>query len=93
MGNYSRKEIRREDGFGLWHFRAIQSPNQEVGSVRNSLGTDLGGPEQGVIFSQKRILAAIWGGCWQEESAGLKEVGIQGLLGIKGYGQMQGLCG
>lgn len=86
------RELERM-GLASWYFRAVQSPNQEVGSVRNMLGTDLWGPEQGVIFSHKRILAALLGSCWKGESAELKKVGIQGLLRIRECGQIQGGCG
>lgn len=51
------------------HFRAVQSSIQEAGRVKNNLGTDLGGPEQGVIFLHKRILEAILGSCWQGKAA------------------------
>lgn len=69
-------------GLAFGHFKVVQSPNQEVGRIRNSLGTDLREAEQGVIFSHKR-------GFWQGGSAGLKKVGIQGLLGTRGCGQTQ----
>lgn len=72
------------------HFRAVQSLNQEVERIRKSLGTDLRGPEHSINFSHKQILAAILGSCWQGRLAGLREVGIQDLLGIRGCGHMQG---
>lgn len=39
----------------------------------SDLGTDFGGPEQGVVFPQGRILAAILKGCLQGRSAGPKK--------------------
>lgn len=65
------------------HFKVVQSPNQEVGRIKNGLGTDLEEAEQDVIYSHKRILADILRGFWQGGSAGLKKVRIQGLLGTR----------
>lgn len=55
------RELEGKIGLDSGHFRAVQIHNLEVGRVRNSLGTDLGGPEQGFTVSHKKTLAAILG--------------------------------
>ena len=53
------RELKGRIGLSSRHFRVVQSSNQEVRRIGDSLSTDLVGSEQGVISSHKRILPAI----------------------------------
>lgn len=53
------RELKGRIHLASGHFRVVQGSNQEVRRIGDSLSTDLVGPEKGVIFSHKTILAAI----------------------------------
>lgn len=81
------RDLEGRIGDASGRFSAVQSLNQEVGKVRNSLGTDLREPEYHFLI---RVDPDSNSGKLLAGPMGLKEVGIQDLLGIRGCGQMQG---